>query len=207
MNIEFIGLPGSGKTTIANRVISYNKNINLHSNVMSNYNNYIDAYSVMTSFYITLSYLLLNNKMNHSIKLKRVLKYMMIKKYYESKDDIVIYDQGIMQILSESNISSGHLDEFSKIVLNHFIGNIYILVMTDEKTSANRLCNRKEMTNHNKTNYDYMPYHKILKYYKKLTYIQNIIIDKLYMNNTIIRVNGADSVNMNAQYILKKMNI
>lgn len=220
--VEFIGIPGAGKTALANEVISmlpYHKCFGRP--VMSNLkklettNIYFVKYSLLFSGFIlrrfrliifAFRYLCESNVFN---SLRSVCKLIFvlyrievaIRKCCLSDYDFILLDQGILQELWSISIN-GNLpaNEFViRVVECLNTQKIFIAVDIDANEALKRIGNRLTMT----SRFDRMPSVKAKALLRENLINYTKIIDSVRSTDRtrILEVNGMDELSKNASYI------
>lgn len=164
--LEFNGIPGSGKTTLSNRIITDMKGMNYS---VESYHQIIKKptrknlrhlilylFSVKPSSYkmgyFALMYLFTNKILSHGNWL-RVVSLIIHFDFYQKKsldqnDEVIMIDQGIIQqtismLYKSELIADKYIKKIIKYMKKKELGIYIINVDLDIKESFNRLCQRK----------------------------------------------------------------
>lgn len=164
--LEFNGIPGSGKTTLSNRVIMDMKRKNYpvesYHEVIKKPNRKNSKHLLLYLFrikpgsvkigYLATMYLITNKKLNHENWL-RVISLVVLFDFYQKKgqdcgDEVILVDQGIVQqiisMLYESElIADKYVKKLIRFAKKKNVGLYVVNVDLDINTSFERLVQRK----------------------------------------------------------------
>jgi thymidylate kinase len=163
--VEFIGLPGSGKSTVAKSIFEEKQIKKLHITYPL-YNLYNKGWVQrnLIKFVLVINYFIFNffysldviklikstkqNSTKNIIKLSfNFLFFLSVHKKYKESKDIVLFDEGLLHnvwaILYEA--TSKNID-YNKFILDSCLPNVVVYVECDIQTNIDRLLLRKSNT-------------------------------------------------------------